>query len=109
MAWSTIQKPEARPILSVGEQSYGSIPTPADPDLIAPAPEHQNDASNSDFDPRPESLKTFYHEAAMIVTLSGAALFNTIALGGVTIMLPTIGREFDMNQADLSWILAAFT
>ncbi|RKO83042.1 major facilitator superfamily domain-containing protein, partial [Blyttiomyces helicus] len=25
------------------------------------------------------------------------------------IMLPTIGREFDMNQGDLSWIVSAFT
>ncbi|KAK1827356.1 major facilitator superfamily-domain-containing protein [Podospora conica] len=46
---------------------------------------------------------------ALVVTVTGAAFLNTLSAQAVVIILPTVGRELNIPEARVQWVVSAYS
>ncbi|KAH8912261.1 MFS general substrate transporter [Coniochaeta sp. PMI_546] len=46
---------------------------------------------------------------ALVATVTGASFLNTLSIQAVVIILPTIGRDFNIPDTRVQWIVSAYT
>ncbi|KAK9467576.1 major facilitator superfamily domain-containing protein [Lipomyces arxii] len=63
----------------------------------------------SDPEARPPVFKSTTHEVLTVIILLFATVMNTASSGAMQIAVPTLGRVFDVQGANLSWTVSSFS
>jgi MFS family permease len=87
-----------------------SIPSSKSP-RVEPQPpaeiEHQivseNDAQAK------QSVLSKARAIALVITVTGAAFLNTLAVQSTVIIMPTIGRELNIPESRLQWVVSSYS
>ncbi|KAI3332362.1 major facilitator superfamily transporter [Xylariaceae sp. AK1471] len=71
-------------------------------------PEPTSDVSESEKDDVPSLPFSKARSIALVATLTGASFLNTLSSQAVVIILPTIGRDLNIPDSRLQWIVSAY-
>ncbi|KAF4123913.1 Major Facilitator Superfamily [Geosmithia morbida] len=65
-------------------------------------------SDDKDDDPQPPLPFSKARCIALVATVTGAALLNTLSLQSVVIILPTIGRDLDIPDSRQQWVVSSY-
>ncbi|KAF9873732.1 major facilitator superfamily transporter [Colletotrichum karsti] len=70
----------------------------------------QSDDESSSITSEPQELALSKSRAiALVATATGACFLNTLSIQAVVIILPTIGRDLNIPESRLQWIISAYS
>ncbi|KAI0420502.1 major facilitator superfamily transporter [Xylaria grammica] len=75
---------------------------------LGDAPEATSDVSDSGKEDEPPLPFSKARCIALVATVTGASFLNTLSSQAVVIILPTIGRELQIPESRLQWIVSAY-
>ncbi|KAI0538317.1 major facilitator superfamily transporter [Xylaria digitata] len=79
-----------------------------DAPVIEDLPEPTSDVSESGKEDEPALPFSKARCIALVATVTGASFLNTLSSQAVVIILPTIGRELQIPESRLQWIVSAY-
>ncbi|KAL0935951.1 major facilitator superfamily transporter [Colletotrichum truncatum] len=78
--------------------------------VAAPPEDLQSDDETSSVASEPKKLAmSTARSIALVTTVTGASFMNTLSIQAVVIILPTIGRDLDIPESRLQWIISAYS
>ncbi|TDZ20832.1 Drug resistance protein [Colletotrichum orbiculare MAFF 240422] len=79
-----------------------------DPNGTSSDTQSDDDASSIDSGPHELTLSKA-HSIALVATATGACFMNTLSIQAVVIILPVIGRDLNIPENRLQWIVSAYS
>ncbi|KAI0869158.1 major facilitator superfamily transporter [Hypoxylon argillaceum] len=93
---------------SIKNISDATVEEARDEKVAGDATEPTSDVSESGKDDAPALPFSKARCIALVATVTGASFLNTLSGQAVVIILPTIGRDLDIPESRLQWIVSAY-
>ncbi|KAI0186848.1 major facilitator superfamily-domain-containing protein [Xylaria flabelliformis] len=96
------------PRSSIDRLENPSVEQNGDEKIIGVVPEPTSDVSESGKEDAPPLPFSKARCIALVATVTGASFLNTLSNQSVVIILPTIGRDLNIPDSRLQWIVSAY-
>ncbi|KAI1741343.1 major facilitator superfamily transporter [Xylaria scruposa] len=96
------------PRSSIDRLGNASAEQNGDEKIIGVVPEPTSDVSESGKEDAPSLPFSKARCIALVATVTGASFLNTLSNQAVVIILPTIGRDLNIPDSRLQWIVSAY-